>query len=398
MHLLKGLIALGWVLQAYAVAIGPTTNLVIGNQVIAPDGLRRSAVLAGASASTLSFPGPVIRATKGDTLQVNVIDQLTDTSMLTGTSIHWHGIHQKGTSWADGVVGVTQCPIAPGKSFLYKFPTAEQAGTFWYHSHYSTQYCDGLRGALIVYDPEDPYRTWYDIDDESTVITLADWYHKVAHLEPIPTEADATLINGKGRYPGGPASPLSTVIEADSQSVQPLTVNEITIYAGQRYSFVLYANNPVGNYWIRALPDEDGPSKDLFKNGINSAILRYSGAPAVDPTTQKASPANPLVEANLRPLYNPAAPGVPSPGKADVNLKIGITFNNTTSKFFVNNATFTEVKVPVLLQILSKKYQPNQLLPAGSVYTLPPNKVIEISMPGGSTGSPHPMHLHGVRY
>ena len=38
-------------------------------------------------------------------------------------------------------------------------------GTFWYHSHLSTQYCDGLRGAFVVYDPEDPHKLLYDVDD-----------------------------------------------------------------------------------------------------------------------------------------------------------------------------------------------------------------------------------------
>jgi len=38
-------------------------------------------------------------------------------------------------------------------------------GTFWYHSHFSNQYCDGLRGAFVVRDPEDPYANLYDIDD-----------------------------------------------------------------------------------------------------------------------------------------------------------------------------------------------------------------------------------------
>lgn len=27
----------------------------------------------------------------------------------------------------------------------YNFTVPDQAGTYWYHSHYSTQYCDGLR-------------------------------------------------------------------------------------------------------------------------------------------------------------------------------------------------------------------------------------------------------------
>ena len=38
-------------------------------------------------------------------------------------------------------------------------------GTFWYHSHHSTQYCDGLRGPIVVYDPNDPQRHLYDVDN-----------------------------------------------------------------------------------------------------------------------------------------------------------------------------------------------------------------------------------------
>lgn len=60
---------------------------------------------------------------------------------------------------------MTQCPIAANSSFLYNFTPTEQAGTFWYHSHLGTQYCDGLRGPLVIYDPDDPYLDLYDVDD-----------------------------------------------------------------------------------------------------------------------------------------------------------------------------------------------------------------------------------------
>lgn len=65
-----------------------------------------------------------------------------------GTSIHWHGIRQLGSMAADGVNGITQCPIAPGSNFTYSFK-AMQYGTSWYHSHYSVQYADGLQGPLV---------------------------------------------------------------------------------------------------------------------------------------------------------------------------------------------------------------------------------------------------------
>lgn len=49
---------------------------------------------------------------------------------------------QQGTPWADGVPGVTQCPIAPGDKLTYRF-RANHYGTTWWHSHYSAQYSMG---------------------------------------------------------------------------------------------------------------------------------------------------------------------------------------------------------------------------------------------------------------
>ena len=170
----------------------------------------------------------------------------------------------------------------------------------------------------------------------------------------------------------------------DAVNVQPLVVDSIQIFAGQRYSFILNTDQPVSNYWVRALPNV-GPQG--FAGGVNSAILRYWKAPAADPTTA-SSLTNPMVETNLHPLSNPGAPGVPTPGAADVNLSLNITFDFTALRFSVNGVSFTPPTVPVLLQILSGARTAQDLLPAGSVYVLPPNKVIEISWPGGSPGSP----------
>lgn len=45
-----------------------------------------------------------------------------------------------------------------------------------------------------------------------------------------------------------------TIIEADGESTEPLTVDQIQIFPGQRYSFVLNANQNIGNYWYRPRP------------------------------------------------------------------------------------------------------------------------------------------------
>jgi len=129
------------------------------------------------------------------------------------TSIHWHGLFQKTTNYADGTSFVTQCPIVPQDSFLYNFSVPGQAATYWwYHSHFRNQYCDGLRGALVIYDPDDPQKHLYDVDNDDTVITLADWYHYLSTESTDESSFNSTLINGKGWYLDGLSDiPLAVV-------------------------------------------------------------------------------------------------------------------------------------------------------------------------------------------
>ncbi|KAI1790742.1 laccase [Ganoderma leucocontextum] len=416
-------VALKLALTAHG-AIGPVTDLTITNANIAPDGYTRPAVLADGI-----LPGPLISGQKGDHFQINVINNLSNHTMLKSTSIHWHGLVQKSTNWADGGASVNQCPIATGNSFLYEFDTQDQAGTFWYHSHVSTQYCDGLRGALVVYDPSDPHQDLYDVDNDDTVITLADWYHTTYTLGPKPLQgAQSTLINGKGRSTTTLAADLAvisvtqgrryrfrlvstscdvnfvfsidhhpvTVIEADAVNTRPHTVDSIHIFAGQRYSFVLTANQTVDNYWIRAKPNLGYLS---FESGMNSAILRYEGAPETEPTPSfPPASVKPLVETALRPLVPMPVPGTAEIGGVDLAINLVITFNK--SHFFVNNKTFVPPPVPVLLQIMSGAKDAKDLLPSGSVFVLPSNANVQFSFPiaGHLAGVPHPIHMHGHEF
>ncbi|KAG8221176.1 laccase [Butyriboletus roseoflavus] len=408
-----------------ASVLGPVSQLNIANKFIAPDGFNRSATLVNGI-----FPGPLIQANMSDQFVVKLVNQLTDNTMPLETSVHWHGIFQRKSNWADGVSYVTQCPLRFNEAFTAQFTPVGQSGTYWYHSHYSTQYCDGLRGPLVIYDPEDPLASLYDVDDANTVITLSDWYHQPSPVLTLlfgPVVPDATLVNGLGRYAGGPSTPLSvtnvqpglryrfrvvslscnpsfnftidghrmTVIEADGDEVEPVEVDSLPVLAGQRYSVVVTANQSVGNYWIRA-----STSLSLtFANGQNSAILRYEGAPDEDPTTAPGPYELSFNEGSLHPLINPSAPGVPEIGKADMSFQLA-TGINATGYFTFNNVSFANPSVPVLLQILSGAQHPSQLLPNGSVYILPPNKVIEINFPNptAAAGFPHPIHLHGHKF
>ena len=83
----------------------------------------------------------------------------------TPITIHWHGQHQRGTNYMDGVPNLTQCYILPGQKFTYKF-SPEPAGTFMYHSHVGAQLGDGFFGPLIIrqIQTEDPNSGLYDHD------------------------------------------------------------------------------------------------------------------------------------------------------------------------------------------------------------------------------------------
>lgn len=96
-------------------------KFVVSYQDIAPDGVTKKGLVVNGA-----FPGPTIEANWGDWIEVEVENKLPDE----GTTIHWHGLLQKGTPWFDGVPSVSQCPVAPGKTLTYRF-RADQFGTSW---------------------------------------------------------------------------------------------------------------------------------------------------------------------------------------------------------------------------------------------------------------------------
>lgn len=119
----------------YPVGITRKYYLEASNMTISPDGVPNT----GGKVFNGSYPGPWIQACWGDILEITVKNSLPEN----GTSIHWHGLRQLGSVEMDGTNAVTQCPIAPGDSFTYKF-RAMQYGSSWYHSHYSLQVGSGV--------------------------------------------------------------------------------------------------------------------------------------------------------------------------------------------------------------------------------------------------------------
>jgi iron transport multicopper oxidase len=194
----------------------------------------------------------------------------------------------------------------------------------------------------------------------------------------LPPVSVATLINGKGRYKGGPSVALSvikvtkdkkcrfrligmscdpdftfsmdnylmTVIEADGEYTLPHDVDSLRVFAGQRYSVVVVANQNVDNYWVRANPNRGDSG---FDGAINTTIFQYEGAPDTDPSTDPATAPickRPLNEIDLHALFSPEAPGLPFAGGADVVLNIAHNFDFATFHYVMNHPAYRPSSPP----------------------------------------------------
>jgi FtsP/CotA-like multicopper oxidase with cupredoxin domain len=90
-------------------------------------------------------PGPTIEVVEGDRCE-----SLSPTNLPEHTSVHWHG--QRLPNGMDGVSGLTQPAIEPGKTFVYEF-VARRPGTFMYHPHADemTQMAMGMMGFWVTH-------------------------------------------------------------------------------------------------------------------------------------------------------------------------------------------------------------------------------------------------------
>jgi len=90
-------------------------------------------------------PGPTIEVVEGDRVRIFVTNRLPE-----HTTIHWHG--QRIPNGMDGVGGLTQPHIPPGKTFVYEF-AARRPGTFMYHPHADemVQMAMGMMGMWVTH-------------------------------------------------------------------------------------------------------------------------------------------------------------------------------------------------------------------------------------------------------
>ncbi|XP_063243590.1 uncharacterized protein LOC134542927 [Bacillus rossius redtenbacheri] len=276
------------------------------------------------------MPGPTIEVCQGDYVVVDVENHMMEES----TTIHWHGHHQRGTPYMDGVPYVTQCPIPPKSAFRYQY-YATTSGTHFWHSHSGCQRADGAFGGFVVRVPKswDPHTALYDRDLPEHLVQILDWVpemgvHKFVdhHHGLADNKPRNILVNGLGRNVSLPAvledpwgvddtsqptatfvvqqglryrfrlinagflnvpiqmsvdNHTMTVISSDGFDIEPIQVDSLVSYAGERFDVVLTANQSVGSYWVRFRGLMDGDER--FTSVHQVAILRYEGAPLEDP-------------------------------------------------------------------------------------------------------------------
>ncbi|KAL4884004.1 laccase-1 [Aspergillus karnatakaensis] len=159
------------------------------------------------------YPGPDLVWDEGDDIEVLVIN-----NMPFNTTVHWHGLEMRDTPWSDGVPGLSQSPIEPDETYLYKFK-AYPAGTYWYHSHYKGLMQDGQVGSLYIRrkpdaprpystitEDEEEHKQMQEAENDPHLILVTDWtyltaeeYHRVAVDSGFNFFCvDNLLINGKG--------------------------------------------------------------------------------------------------------------------------------------------------------------------------------------------------------
>lgn len=378
------------------------------------------------------FPLPTIKVKRHDRVEIFVTNQLENMN----TSLHFHGLFQKGQNAMDGPEMVTQCPIPPGFTFLYNF-TVDQVGTYWYHSHSGAQYGDGLRGLFIIEDPE-PLPFNYD---EEVVLSVSDWYHKLhtelmrsflslynpTGAEPIPQNAlfndtrNATwLVEPNKTYLlrianiGLFASQYLqiedhtfTIVEADGVYVEPTVTDSLYLAVAQRYSVLVRTKNTTEtNYRFLNIIDQD--MLDLIPQElqvISTNWLAYNDKelPEAIKNTEGSfdnmmEKLNPVDDFFLKPIS-------PSPlmHDSDHQIVLNLTMENLgdgVQYALFNGKTYTPPLVPTLMTAMTGgEFASDKTIYGTNTqsYVLRKDEVVDIILNNFDSGK-HPFHMHGHNF
>ncbi|CDP06511.1 unnamed protein product [Coffea canephora] len=270
------------------------------------------------------FPGPTLYAREDDTVLVRVVNHVKY-----NVSIHWHGVRQLRTGWADGPAYITQCPIQPGQSYVYNFTITGQRGTLLWHAHILWLRAT-VHGAVVIL-PKRGVLYPFPKPHHENVVVLGEWWksdteaviNEALKSGMAPNVSDAHTING---HPGAVANCSSdqggftlsvepgksyllrvinaalneelffkiaghtlTVVEVDATYVKPFKTDTILVAPGQTTNVIVTADQSAGKYMVSASTFMD--STIAVDNTSATATLHYSGTLSSSPTTFTTAPA-----------------------------------------------------------------------------------------------------------
>ncbi|KAJ6851005.1 laccase-4-like [Iris pallida] len=270
------------------------------------------------------FPGPTLHAREGDNVLVNVVN-----NVKYNVTIHWHGVRQLRTGWADGPAYITQCPIRPGQSYVYNFTLTGQRGTLLWHAHILWLRAT-VHGAIVIKPkPRVPYP--FPKPHKEVVVILGEWWksdteaviNQAMKSGLAPNVSDAHTING---HPG-PMSTCATsqdgfklqvdsgktymlriinaalneelffkvaghkltVVEVDAAYTKPFATSTVLIAPGQTTNVLLSADQSAGRYLVTASPFMDTPIVAV-DNKTATATVHYANAVSTSAMTTTLPP------------------------------------------------------------------------------------------------------------
>jgi CopA family copper-resistance protein len=221
----------------FQLEIGPTPINITGQPRIA-------------TAVNGQVPGPILRWREGDTVTLAVSNRLSVPS-----SIHWHGI--RAPSPMDGVPGLSFNGIAPGETFIYRFPV-HQSGTYWYHSHSGFQEQTGVDGPIVIV-PKGGYAQAFDRD---YVVFLFDWSDENPDTIVSNLKFQSDYYNYGQRTVGtfvddaaqkGLAATVANRLEWGKMRMSPTDILDVS---GATYTYLINGQPPGANWTALFRPGE----------------------------------------------------------------------------------------------------------------------------------------------
>jgi CopA family copper-resistance protein len=219
------------------------------------------------------IPAPILRWREGDRVTLAVTNRLSGPS-----SIHWHGVRVP--SPMDGVPGLSFPGIAPGETYVYRFPV-HQSGTYWYHSHSNYQEQTGVYGPIVI-DPKAGYPQPFDRD---YVVFLSDWSDTSPDTIVSNLKFQSDYYNFHQRTAGtffedvaqkGFAATVADRLEWGRMRMSPTDILDVS---GATYTYLINGHPPGANWTALFRPGER--LRLRFINGSSMSIfdVRIDGLP-----------------------------------------------------------------------------------------------------------------------